>query len=66
MTFLTLRNDFNLVLNDLVVAEIRAYNSYGWGLYAYNTEGAVIKTEPLKPPGPIKRGVATDIFQIQI
>lgn len=49
----------------MVIVEIRAYNSYGWGLYAYNTEGAVIKTEPLKP-GPVKRGITTDISQVQI
>jgi len=64
VTYLTFRNDFGLVLNDLIIAKIRAYNAYGWGLYNQNTEGALIKTEPKKPPQKIKRGVLTDLNQI--
>jgi hypothetical protein len=70
VTFLTLRSDFGLVLNDLIVAKIRAYNAFGymqygvnetgWGLYAENTDGALVKTEPKKPPNKIRRGVLTD------
>lgn len=60
VTFLTFRNDFGLVLNDPIIAKIRAYNAYGWGLYNENTAGAVVKTEPKKPPSRIRRGVLTD------
>ncbi len=65
VSFLTLRNDFGLVLNDLVVAKIRAYNAFGimqygikelgWGEYTENSEGASVKTEPKKPLEPIIR-----------
>jgi len=61
-------------LNDLVVAKIRAYNAFGymqygnnetgWGLFYQNTEGALIKTEPKKPPAPIRRGVETTENQV--
>ena len=45
--------------------EIRAYNAYGWGLYAENTQGAIIKTEPEKPPVKISRGPNTDVNNVQ-
>jgi len=66
ITYLTFRNDFGLVLNDPIIARIRAYNAYGWGLYNENTEGAIIKTEPRKPPSKIKRGSLTDVDRVQI
>ena len=66
MTYLTFRNDFGLVLNNPIIAKIRAYNAYGWGLYNENTEGLLIKTEPRKPPQKIKRGVMTDLGRVQI
>lgn len=66
MSYLTFRNDFGLVLNDLIVAKIRAYNAYGWGNYSVNTEGVLIKTEPKKPPYPIYRGTVTDVTKLQL
>jgi hypothetical protein len=33
MTFWHFRNEFGLVLNDLIVMKIRAYNAYGWGKF---------------------------------
>jgi len=54
--------------------KIRAYNAFGfmqygnnetgWGLFYENTEGALIKTEPKKPPAPIRRGVETNENQV--
>lgn len=46
--------------------KIRAYNSYGWGLFTQNADGALIKTEPQQPPIKIKRGVTTGEYMIQI
>jgi len=51
--FLTFRNDFKLLVGELIVVSISAYNAYGWGLYTQNTAGAVVKTEPQKPAIPI-------------
>ncbi len=62
---LTLRgSSFNLVLNDVVYAKVRAYNSMGWSGYTENTSGATIKTEPSTPTLPITSGSITDETQI--
>ena len=66
VTFLTFRSDFGLVLDNLIVAKIRAYNSFGWGLFNENIEGALIKTEPKKPPSKIRRDVLTDLYRVHI
>ncbi len=61
VTMLTLRNTFNLVLNDLVVAKVRAYNAKGWSTYSSeNVSGATIKTEPAAPTALIQNGALTD------
>ncbi len=50
---------FALVLGDLVVAQVRAYNELGWGAFSGgNVAGATIQTEPTAMAAPM-RGAAT-------
>ena len=59
---------FALVLNDPVIAKVRAHNLLGWSL-AYSpptVTGATIKTEPGAPPAAPTEGPATDDTQIQV
>lgn len=54
---------WNLPLNKLVVAKVRALNSIGWSSYsAINTAGVLIKTEPQAPPSPVASGASTDEY----
>jgi hypothetical protein len=59
VSFLTLRSDFGLLINDVVYARVRAYNSMGWSAYTENTSGATIKTEPSTPSTSMISGPAT-------
>jgi hypothetical protein len=50
-----------LLLQDDVVAKVRAMNEIGWGAYsAISSGGDTIRTEPLAPTSLITSGVATD------
>ena len=55
-----------MVLNDPVIAKVRAYNAKGWGSYTIATTYATVKTVPVAPPVAITNGAATDENQIQI
>lgn len=58
---LTLQSSFNLVLNDYVVAKVRARNSIGWGSYTTSSSvsGAQIKTVPVAPTTAVARDSST-------
>jgi hypothetical protein len=59
---------FSLVLNDQVLAKVRAHNLLGWST-AYSpptVAGGTIKTEPRQPPTAPAEGSATDDTQIQV
>ena len=59
---------FTLLLNDPVLAKVRAHNLLGWSL-AYSpptVSGATIKTEPAAPPTAPTEGAATDDTRIQV
>jgi hypothetical protein len=58
---------FNLGLQALVVAQVRAYNVRGWSAYSpANTAGALIETEPTQMPAPTRGGdTSTDRLQVQ-
>jgi len=59
---------FALVLNDPVLAKVRAHNLLGWSA-AYSpptVAGGTIKTEPAAPPTAPTEGAATDDTQVQV
>ena len=64
----TLRTSpYLLLLNDEVVAMVRAKNLIGWGSFStVTTSSATISTEPLKPPTVPYRGVDTSDVQIHV
>jgi hypothetical protein len=60
---------YALVLNDEVIAKIRAYNLIGWSEYSPPTAtggGGTITTEPGTPPNPVAEGANTDDTQLHI
>lgn len=60
---------YALVLNDPVLAKVRAYNLIGWGDYSAATAGfgaGTITTEPAAPPTAIAEGANTDDEQLHI
>jgi len=60
---------YALVLNDEVIAKIRAYNLIGWSEYSPQTAtggGGTITTEPGTPPNPVAEGANTDDTQLHI
>jgi hypothetical protein len=58
---------YALVLNDAVIARIRAYNPIGWSAYSPQTAtGGTITTEPGIPPNPVAEGANTDDTQLHI
>ena len=65
---ITLRSaPFALVLNDQVIAKVRAYNLIGWSGYSDPTpSGGTITTEPAAPPNPVSEGANTDDTQLHI
>lgn len=58
---------FYLLLNDPVIARIRAENKIGWSEYSEPTRtGGLVQTQPKKPPKPVFEGEDTDQTKIQI
>lgn len=68
LTMLNLQSAFGLVLNDYVVAKVRAKNAIDWSAYTQSSSssGAQIKTVPLAPSTTVGRGAATDETQIEM
>jgi hypothetical protein len=57
---------YELILQDLVVARVRAYNERGWGSWSVdNTAGALIETEPSQMASPT-RGSATGTDRLEL
>lgn len=57
---------YELILQDLVVARVRAYNERGWGSWSVdNAAGALIETEPSQMASPT-RGSATGTDRLEL
>ena len=62
----TLRDTpYELVLEDFVVARVKAFNAFGWSLDSQpNTGGAKIQTEPAKMAVPIYEPLDSDLTSV--
>jgi hypothetical protein len=58
---------YSLTLDQLVVARVQAYNSFGWSVVSQpNTGGAKIQTEPAQMPAPVYVDASSSIDQITV